>query len=153
MTMSRKKSLYRQDFLPNAAEIGERHKQIREEKGLSQDKLAKKFKIGRSTISECEAGNQEFPLSYIVSFCKEYAVNLVWLIEGDNWPKYINDVITSTVSKLSDNMSSPYYKKGPGILDEVIDYMKKHPDFLKMVWHKIQAKTLEERWQKGDSPL
>lgn len=80
--MSRKKSLFKQNFANKTIEIGNRHKQARRNLKLTLKDLEAEFKISHALLSQCENGKSEFPLSYIVQFCEKHGINLFWLIWG-----------------------------------------------------------------------
>ena len=49
-------------------EIGESIRQIREGRGLTQEQLAEKMNINRSTISKIESGKFNFSIDYLSRF-------------------------------------------------------------------------------------
>ena len=51
-------------------EIGESIRQIREGEGLTQEQLAEKMQISRSTISKIESGKFNFSIDYLSKFAE-----------------------------------------------------------------------------------
>lgn len=51
-------------------EIGESIRQIREGRGLTQEQLAEKMQISRSTISKIESGKFNFSIDYLSKFAE-----------------------------------------------------------------------------------
>lgn len=51
-------------------EIGESIKQIREGRGLTQEQLAERMSISRSTISKIESGKFNFSIDYLSKFAE-----------------------------------------------------------------------------------
>lgn len=62
--------------------IGNRIKEIRESKEISQRELAKKIKVKQSTISNYEKGVREPSLENIILIAKELDVSLDYLLTG-----------------------------------------------------------------------
>ena len=52
------------------SEIGESIRQIREGEGLTQEQLAEKMQISRSTISKIESGKFNFSIDYLSKFAE-----------------------------------------------------------------------------------
>ena len=59
--------------------FGERLKDLRTEKGLSQVKLAKEIDVGKSIISSWEIGQNEPTLSRLISIAKYFGVTIDYL--------------------------------------------------------------------------
>lgn len=55
-------------ILEKRKKIGEAIRSIRENRGLSQNELAEKMNISRSTISKIEGGNFNFSIDYLSRF-------------------------------------------------------------------------------------
>ncbi len=58
----------------------ERLKQLRKEKKLTQDKLAQKLKVSRTTITEYERGTNLIATSFLYSLCKTYKISADYLL-------------------------------------------------------------------------
>lgn len=63
----------------NAAEVGERLRDLRIERGLTQEQVAKEINISRSLVSNIEYGNR-LNINNIVSLCVLYGVSLDHII-------------------------------------------------------------------------
>ena len=60
--------------------LGERLKELRLEKGLTQQELADKLKINAVTYLHYEKSQREPPLSLLVEFAKFYSVSVDYLL-------------------------------------------------------------------------
>ncbi len=65
--------------------IGERIKELREEKGISQSALAKETGISQSKIARYELNKTEPKASEIKKFADFFDVTADWLIEREKW--------------------------------------------------------------------
>ncbi len=61
----------------------ERIKKIRREAGLTQEKFAERLGIKRNTVATYETGKSEPMDNIIVSMCREFGINEVWLRSGN----------------------------------------------------------------------
>lgn len=62
--------------------MNDRLKSIRKAKGMSQAEFGKQLGVMDSTVSRWESGDREIPDSAILSICREFGVNEVWLRTG-----------------------------------------------------------------------
>jgi transcriptional regulator with XRE-family HTH domain len=62
--------------------FAERLKELRKEKGLTQDEVAKKIDIARTTYSGYERGASEPDFEILNKLSDFYSVDLNWLLEG-----------------------------------------------------------------------
>ena len=63
--------------------FGERLKELRKYKNMTQQEFADKLKIKRSTIANYEADRVEPSSAVIAGICREYGVNEIWLRSGE----------------------------------------------------------------------
>ena len=63
--------------------FGERLKELRKYKNMTQQEFADKLKIKRPTIANYEADRVEPSSAVIAGICREYGVNEPWLRSGD----------------------------------------------------------------------
>ena len=68
--------------IPNKKTVGARCKTIRENLGLSQTDLAKKFDVSNGTICAIEKGQVYPPFKVIFGLCLFYKVNIFYLFNG-----------------------------------------------------------------------
>jgi len=64
-------------------EVGERLKQWRTQKGLTQQELAQLLNVSRSTIASWEIGRTEIPYKALKKLKEEFGLDLNWLISGE----------------------------------------------------------------------
>lgn len=62
--------------------IGDRIKLLRNSLKLTQSEFGEKLGIARNTIASYEIGRRDPMEQTIVSICREFNVNKVWLVEG-----------------------------------------------------------------------
>lgn len=63
--------------------FGERLKELRKYKNMTQQEFADKLKIKRPTIANYEADRVEPSSAVIAGICREYGVNEIWLRSGE----------------------------------------------------------------------
>jgi len=62
--------------------LGERIRETRKEKGLTQLELAEKVKISPTYMSEIELGKSNFGVETLIRICEELQVSTDWLIRA-----------------------------------------------------------------------
>ena len=87
----------------DAKEVGKRIKNLRKQKGMTQDELAAVFKTESSVICKIETGKQTISIDYVVDIASYFEVSIDYLINGEN---VIDNEITTAFAKV------PYCKKG-----------------------------------------
>ena len=87
----------------NEKEVGKRIRNLRKQKGMTQDELAAVFKTESSAISKIETGNRTISLDYVVEIAAYFEVSIDFLINGE---AVIDDEITTAFIQV------PFYKKG-----------------------------------------
>ena len=68
-------------------EIGERLRQIRNEKGLTQEEFGAPLEYSKNSISSIETGAANISKRGIFAFCYWYDLSLEWVLYGKG-PKY-----------------------------------------------------------------
>ena len=63
--------------------FGERLKELRKYKNMTQQEFSDKLKIKRPTIANYEADRVEPSSAVIACICREYGVNEIWLRSGE----------------------------------------------------------------------
>lgn len=63
-------------------EIGERIRQVRKTKGLTQKEFAQRIGISNTHLSDLEAGKSSAGAEFLVELEKTYIVDIHWLITG-----------------------------------------------------------------------
>jgi transcriptional regulator with XRE-family HTH domain len=61
------------------ARIGTALRELRRERGLTQAELARRLKLGQSTISEIERGEIHLTLDLAALYCREFRVSPDWV--------------------------------------------------------------------------
>lgn len=82
--------------------MNERLALLRAELGLSMDKFGSKIGVSRSAISKFESGISGISEQTILSICREFHVNYLWLTEG------IGEMFTGTPETLIDELTEEY---------------------------------------------
>ncbi len=67
----------------DAKEVGKRIKNLRKQKGMTQDELAAVFKTESSVICKIETGKQTISIDYAVDIATYFEVSIDYLINGD----------------------------------------------------------------------
>lgn len=83
--------------------IGDRIKELRKEKGMTQEEFAEKLGIKRNTVATYEVGKSEPSDSAVVLICTIFNVSEVWLRTGEGEPfveKSLNEEIKTFVDGL-----------------------------------------------------
>ena len=68
---------------------GNRLKEFRKEKNLTQEKLAKILNISRTTITEYERGTNIIATPFLYTICKKYNISADYLLGKIDNPKYL----------------------------------------------------------------
>ena len=68
----------------DAKKTGERIKELRKQRGMTQEALAKAFKTESCVICKIEKGYQPISLDYAVDIAEYFGVSLDYLINGEN---------------------------------------------------------------------
>ena len=63
--------------------MGERLRELRKALGLSGEKFGERIGIGRSAVSNLEAGRNNLTEQMILAICREFDVNENWLRTGE----------------------------------------------------------------------
>lgn len=75
-------------------DVGDRIRRIREERGLSQRRLAQLAGIGQSFLSQVERGEKDPGIKTLLNICKALNVSIAHLFEdGGDLPPHIRSLI------------------------------------------------------------
>lgn len=113
-------------------ELKDRIKNIRKLKGLTQDEFSKKLGLARNSIASYEIGRREPTNAIIISICREFGVNEIWLRTGeggdDNMFTKINqeDRFSISLGKLTAS-------ENEFIQNAIITLAETDPDKLKVI--------------------
>ena len=67
----------------NLKEIGERIRQVRKEKGISQAELAEMVHISTPYLSDIEHGKKNYSVSILIALIESLQVSADWLLRAD----------------------------------------------------------------------
>lgn len=81
---------------------GEFLKQLRKEKGLTQEQLAERFAVSGRTVSRWETGSNMPDLSVLVELADYYDVDIREIIDGERKSEKMNQELKDTVLKIAE---------------------------------------------------
>lgn len=81
---------------------GEFLKQLRKEKGITQEQLAEQFLVSGRTVSRWETGSNMPDLSILVALADFYHVDIREIIDGEKKSKNIDKELKETVRKIAE---------------------------------------------------
>ena len=119
-------------------EIKDRIKKLRKHIGITQEDFSKKLGLARNSIANYEIGRREPTNAIIISMCREFGVNEVWLRTGeggeDNMFTKISedDRFSLNLGKLSAT-ENEFVKNGVNFLAET------EPEKLKIIEELMKA--------------
>jgi len=67
--------------------------------------------VGKGTVSEWENGKYLPSISFILEFTRKYNVNTLWLLEGDDQPKYLSAAFSADSLRVRDEDLKNYGKR------------------------------------------
>lgn len=77
-------------------------KELRKEKGLTQEQLAEEFNVSSRTVSRWENGNNMPDLDILIEMSDFYDVDLRELLDGERKSEKMNKELKETVLKVAD---------------------------------------------------
>ena len=87
----------------DAKEVGKRIKDLRKQKGLTQNQLSEELKTESSTICKIETGNRTISIDFAVDIAAYFNVSIDYLIKGET-------VVDNEISMAFNQI--PFCKKG-----------------------------------------
>ncbi len=82
--------------------IGGFLKELRKEKGLTQEQLAERMNVSNRTVSRWETGSNMPDISLLVELAEFYDVSIPEIIDGERKSENMNEEVKETALKLSD---------------------------------------------------
>lgn len=82
--------------------IGMFFRELRKEKGLTQEQLAEQFGVSRRTVSRWETGSNMPDLDILIEMADYYGVELRELLDGERKEKRMDKDMEETVLKVAD---------------------------------------------------
>lgn len=97
----------------NQEKIGGFLKELRKEKGYTQEQIAEKFAVSNRTVSRWENGNNMPDLDILIEISDFYEVDLREILNGERKKENMDNEIKETVLKAADynNMEAEKYNK------------------------------------------
>ena len=86
----------------NQIKIGEFLKELRKEKGLTQEQLAEQFNVSRRSVSRWETGSNLPDLSILVELAEFYDVDIKEIIDGARKSEMMNEEVKEVAFKMAD---------------------------------------------------
>lgn len=86
----------------NQIKIGEFLKELRKEKGLTQEQLAAQFNVSRRSVSRWETGSNLPDIDIFIEMADYYEVDLRELIDGERKSEKMNEEMKETVLKVAE---------------------------------------------------
>ncbi len=90
----------------NQIKIGEFLKELRKEKGLTQEELAEQFHVSRRSVSRWETGNNMPDLDTLIELSDYYEIDLRELLEGERKSEKMNEELKEAVLKVAEYSSN-----------------------------------------------
>ena len=86
----------------NQIKIGEFLKELRKEKGFTQEQLAEQFNVSRRSVSRWETGSNMPDLSILVDLAEFYDVDIKEIIDGARKSEMMNEKVKEVAVKMAD---------------------------------------------------
>ena len=86
----------------NQKKTGEFLKQLRKEKGITQEQLAERFYVSGRTVSRWETGSNLPDLSILVELADYYDVDIREIIDGERKSENMNNETKETLMKVAE---------------------------------------------------
>lgn len=86
----------------NQSKIGSFLKELRNEKGLTQEQLAEKLNVSNRSISRWETGNSLPDISILVELAEFYEIDIKEIIDGERKSEIMNLETKDTLKKVAE---------------------------------------------------
>ena len=86
----------------NQQRIGEFLKQLRKDKGLTQEQLAEHFYVSSRTVSRWETGSNMPDVDMLIELANFYDVDIREIIDGERKSENMNNETTDTLKKVAE---------------------------------------------------
>lgn len=145
--MSRKILKYKENKIQDRIQRGKRIKQIRLEIGMTQIDVSREFGVSKGMVSEYENGKYEPPANLILGLSRKSGRNIAWLMTGEE-PETDQETTKSSTLRIKDTTVTKLNQHTIK-LNEVVEYLKGHPDLLESIWQLIQGKEGLRKFEQG----
>ena len=85
----------------NQIKIGEFLKELRKEKGLTQEQLAEQFNVSRRSVSRWETGKNMPDISLLVEIAEFYDTSIPEIINGERKSEKMNEEVKEVAETMS----------------------------------------------------
>lgn len=89
----------------NQKQIGSFMKELRKEKGITQEQLAEQLNVSSRTVSRWETGSNMPDISLLVEISEFYHVSILEIINGERKSENMNEEVKNVAAGLSDYAS------------------------------------------------
>lgn len=86
----------------NQVKIGSFIKELRKEKGFTQEQFAEQFNVARRTVSRWETGSNLPDLDILIEMADYYNIELCELLDGERKSEKMNKELEETVLKIAE---------------------------------------------------
>lgn len=86
----------------NQQKVGCLLKDLRKEKGLTQEQLAEQFGVSGRTVSRWETGNNLPDISLLIEIADFYCVEIREILDGERKSEKMNEEVKETIQKVAD---------------------------------------------------
>ena len=86
----------------NQKKIGSFLKELRKEKGITQEEFAEKINVSGRTVSRWETGTNMPDISLLIEIAEFFGVSIPEIINGERKSEIMNEEVKEVVEKLSD---------------------------------------------------
>ncbi len=86
----------------NQVKIGLFLKELRNEKGLTQEQLAEKLNVSNRSVSRWETGSTLPDISLLIALADYYEVDIKELLEGERKSEIMNEELKETFNKIAE---------------------------------------------------
>ena len=101
----------------NQVKTGEFLKQLRKEKGLTQEQLAEQFLVSSRTVSRWETGSNLPDLSMLIELADYYDVDIREIIDGERKSGTMDNETKDTLTKVAEYVAEENKKNKMKMLD------------------------------------
>jgi transcriptional regulator with XRE-family HTH domain len=123
----------------SAVHIGERIKNLRNKRNLTQEQLGKYLNVGKSTISQYENNINTPDITTLIKIANYFNTSVEYLLGRIDDPRPLNEIINnSTSSELEEIFEGTLKIDGKIITDEDKQSLL---NFIKLAWKEIYKKN------------
>ena len=103
----------------NQKKIGSFLKELRKEKGITQEEFAEKLNVSGRTVSRWETGSNMPDISLLIEIAEFFDVSIPEIINGERKSESMNEEVKEVADKLSDYANAEKEKLIKNIRSEI----------------------------------